>query len=455
MPTNAEQLMALSNLIAEAVKVIIDEYNTAGIPVPSLRSASTAPTLFDSPENVTPMLSKAIRTIEAASAQLSFTVASPGHVMTNKVYGFYEPSAIHVICNAKIADLLLDKPDGVHVSILAKESGLDEDKLSRILRMLATKHCFIEVQPDVFANNRLSIKMLSSDSVSSLLGHMADEVQKSACNLEAVVFQPVANAPPPTSIDTAFSKTHGCTMFEYFDTLITASKTKPEGKKKMDRFAKAMVGWGDVTGKGMLHKVYPWENCDPGTTVCDLGGGNGHIMLDLVNAFPNIEPIIQDLPPVVEQAKELWKEVNPSAVQTSQVRFVALDFLEDIPVSECNFYYLRHVLHDWPESDCLKILRNVRRAANSLSKLLIHEYVLQLLVRKDDHTEFEQASEPLLPNYGMGCLRLYQQDINMMTLGGSKERTLEEFIDMGKKCGFKFVKLWDSGETAVVEFVPV
>ncbi|KXN90283.1 Sterigmatocystin 8-O-methyltransferase [Leucoagaricus sp. SymC.cos] len=447
MPTNTEQLIALSNFIAEAVRVVIDEYNTAGIPVPSLRSASTAPTLFDSPENVTPMLSKAICTIEAACAQLSFTVASPGHVMTNKVYGFYEPSAMLIVCNAKIADLLLDEPEGLHVSILAQQSGLDEDKLSRILRMLATKHCFVEVQPDVFANNRLSIKMLSIDPVSGLLGHMADEVQKSACNLEAVVFQPVANVPPPTSIDTAFSKTYGCTMFEYFRT--------PEGKMRMDRFAKAMVGWGDVTGKGMLHKVYPWGNCPPGTTVCDLGGGNGHIMLDLVHAFPNIEPIIQDLPPVVEQAKELWKEPNPTAVQTSQVSFVALDFLKDIPVSGCKFYYLRHVLHDWPESDCLKILKNVRQAANSLSKLLIHEYVLQHLVRKDDHTGFEQASEPLLPNYGMGCLRLYQQDINMMTLGGSKERTLEEFIDMAKKCGFAFVKLWDSGETAVVEFVPV
>ena len=105
---------------------------------------------------------------------------------------FEESASLEVITEGKIADFLADKPEGLHIDELAKLSGLDSGKLGRILRMLATKHCFSEgtrlvlmslsssqaysmyiaVDTNVFANNRLSIKLVSSDPVSSLVGHM-------------------------------------------------------------------------------------------------------------------------------------------------------------------------------------------------------------------------------------------------------------------------------------------
>lgn len=51
---------------------------------------------------------------------------------------------MNVVVTFKIPDLLLDKPKGVHVSELSKQSGCEQGKLSRILRLLATKHCFTE-----------------------------------------------------------------------------------------------------------------------------------------------------------------------------------------------------------------------------------------------------------------------------------------------------------------------
>jgi hypothetical protein len=64
-----------------------------------------------------------------------------------------------------------------------------------------------------------------------------------------------------------------------------------------------------------------------------------------------------------------------------------------------------------------------------------------------------QAPEPLLPNYGEARIRQYTVDINMMTVLNSKERTLEDFIILGESAGLQFVKLWEAGELAVVEFV--
>ncbi|KAF9465798.1 S-adenosyl-L-methionine-dependent methyltransferase [Collybia nuda] len=440
LPSNPEGLTSLVNIISDAVKVVISEYGQAGHAVPSLES--TAPGPFDAPEDMSLALSKAVRTIEAACAQLSYAVASPGHILANKSYGYYEPAALLVVCNAKVADVLAEKPDGMHISEIAKATGLDQNKLGRVLRMLATRHCFREVSPDIFANNRLSIKLQSKDPVAGLVGHMTDEVHKGAVFLNEALSD--SKTGPSLSVaDTSFVRGHGCSPFDYYET--------PEGKLRLDRFSQAMIGWGAVTGKGMLPKVYPWGACQPGTTICDVGGGNGHIMLDLVSPFPQLKFVIQDTPAVLEQAKELWGKERPDFVQKSLVSFQPLDFFKETPVASCDYYYLRHVLHDWPDAECIKVLNNVHKAVKPGSKLLLHELVLQHVVRQDG--ALDQAPEPLLPNYGMGRVRLYQQDMNMLNLFNSKERTLQEFIVMGEQCGFVFEKLWDAGESAIIEFV--
>ncbi|KIJ34904.1 hypothetical protein M422DRAFT_262863 [Sphaerobolus stellatus SS14] len=434
-------VVALVNLISSTAQEILAEYSKAGQEVPSLDSTDSGP--FDAPEKVSAGLAKAIRTIEAACGQLSFTVASPGHVMTNKAYAFEEPAGMLVALNAKVADHLLDKPEGLHVDELAQKSGLDGGKLGRILRMLATKHCFREVTPNVFANNRLSMQMVSTNPVSGLIGSMTDEAFRGGSHLNAALTDP-KTASSTSADDSPFHRAHGVSLFGFYES--------PVGSKLGGRFVQAMVGWGEVTGKAMLPKVYAWENVLENATLCDVGGSSGHMVLDLMKEYPKLKAIIQDLPPVVEQAKEFWTKENPQAIEKQRVEFVPLDFLKETPVPNCDFYYLRHILHDWPNSDCQKILSNIRNAMGPKSRLLIHEFVLQHAVRDTSEAAANQAPEPLLPNYGMGRIRLYQQDINMMVLFNSKERTLQEFVQLAEQTGFKFEKLWDSGEAGLLEF---
>ena len=45
--------------------------------------------------------------------------------------------------------------------------------LARVLRLLATNHIFIEVSPDVFANNRLSSVLDTGKSVQEILTRFA------------------------------------------------------------------------------------------------------------------------------------------------------------------------------------------------------------------------------------------------------------------------------------------
>jgi len=81
------------------------------------------------------------------------------------------------------------------------------------------------------------------------------------------------------------------------------------------------------------------------------------------------------------------------------------------------------------------------------------EYILQPANRvAEDKAPVKQAPEPMLPNYGAGRIRQYSLDIHMMSLFNSQERRLSEFITLGEAAGLEFVKLWDLGETGLVEY---
>jgi hypothetical protein len=58
-----------------------------------------------------------------------------------------EPGCLHVVAAFKIPDILLDQPEGMNISEIAKRSGIEQGKLGRILRLLASKHIFREGIP--------------------------------------------------------------------------------------------------------------------------------------------------------------------------------------------------------------------------------------------------------------------------------------------------------------------
>ena len=58
---------------------------------------------------------------------------------------------------------------GLHVTDIAAPTQVDPGKLARVLRVLATKHIFREISPDVFANNRLSSVLDTHKKVSDIL----------------------------------------------------------------------------------------------------------------------------------------------------------------------------------------------------------------------------------------------------------------------------------------------
>jgi hypothetical protein len=96
-----------------------------------------------------------------------------------------EWACILIVIEARIGDALSGHPQGLPVNELSKIVNIEAGKLARILRLLATRNCFIEgvslcllqadthvihgtVDTNVFANNRLSLTLHSSNPVRDL-----------------------------------------------------------------------------------------------------------------------------------------------------------------------------------------------------------------------------------------------------------------------------------------------
>jgi len=219
-----------------------------------------------------------------------------------------------------------------------------------------------------------------------------------------------------------------------------------------ERFGLAMMGVAESAIQAMRFG-FPWSSLLQGTTLCDVGGGIGSISMGLSRYFPNLRIVLQDLPEQLDGAKKVWEEKAKDAVDQGRVEFSELDFFKQTPKEGCDIYHLKMVIHDWPDKECQTILTNVARAMTPSSRLLIHEYVLQNPLRREDASkDIIVAPEPLLPNWGEGRIQPYRADMVMMVLGNSKERTFDEFLSLGSAAGLEFVKLWDLGETSFVEF---
>ncbi|CEN62801.1 hypothetical protein ASPCAL09430 [Aspergillus calidoustus] len=170
----------------------------------------------------------------------------------------------------------------------------------------------------------------------------------------------------------------------------------------------------------------------------DVGGGHGHQCIEVRNRFPNLEGqlVLQDLPEVVAGLADI-----------SGVKIEACDFFQGQTVKgKCwspnmtidlvnvtfrlgaKFYYLRRILHDWPDALCVKILQNLRSALASDSKILIDEIVLP-----QGKIPWQSAMADLMM---------------MITLGG-KERSKRQWIWIAQRSGLQveYIHKYDGAAT--------
>ncbi|KAI0087631.1 S-adenosyl-L-methionine-dependent methyltransferase [Irpex rosettiformis] len=443
----SQEISQLLSLITSSAKAIEAEFIASDSPaVPSLNSTDTHPLDFKSLKSVRDQL----RTLDAACAQLRATLAPPIFTVFDRAQtAICDRVSLEVALSCKIADLLRDKPEGVHIDELGKAAGVHPGKLGSILRYLATTHIFQEVKEGVFANNRLSIQLLEETPGSSIVQFRVSEANRGACALLDTLLDPV-RGPSYDAKDAAI-----CKMRNWPKTWFDWHAETEEGAKVAQLFGRAMTGLGKAMSVQAAVTDYPWAQLVTGSTVCDIGSGVGTVALELAKAHPGLKLILQDMPSVLKYAENVyWPKECPQALQEKRVEFKALDFFEESPVPGCDVYFMKSIMHDWNDERCITILKNIRKVMRPDSKVLFNEYLLRPAIPHSmSSSAIDIAPAPLLSNGGVGRSRLYGLDIVVLGLCNSRERFLREYADIAEQAGLKLNGVWDAGDANTLEFV--
>lgn len=191
---------------------------------------------------------------------------------------------------------------------------------------------------------------------------------------------------------------------------------------------------------------FNWESVPKNGLVIDVGGGAGHVGLEIAKAFPGLNVAIEDRPVTLESAKNYWKANLPSHIESGKVHFVGCDFFEPQPALPAtpDVFLLRMILHDWSDKYCIKLLRNLRNAAGPDTKLVIIDSIISYACEAPLKTGTEAAPsppKPLLPNLGGANLLAYEVDIVVMSCLHSAERTADGFQSVVEASGWKLVEI--------------
>lgn len=204
----------------------------------------------------------------------------------------------------------------------------------------------------------------------------------------------------PYSLETGrsgFERLHGMPVFEYM----------AQHPDVASAFSETMVGFHGAEPPAVA-EAYDFSGI---RTLVDVGGATGNMLSAVLSRHGALRGVLFDLPHVVSDAPALLEARGVG----DRVSVEAGSFFEGVP-SGGDAYLLSHVLHDWPEEQCLAILGNCREAMPRDGRLLVVETVL-----------------PPGDTPHPGKLL----DMAMLVLPGGQERTETEYAALLGRAGFR------------------
>ena len=163
--------------------------------------------------------------------------------------------------------------------------------------------------------------------------------------------------------------------------------------------------------------------------LCDIGGGYGHLLSNLLIKYPHLRGSILELKSLIKNEDLLWS--NKFAVQ-DRCTYIEGDMFIEVPSADA--YVMKMILHDWNDDECVKILSNINRSCSQSrdGKVFIVEHLI---------------TDPKEPHFS----KLF--DIHMMCWGSGRERTITEYSALLEQSGWKYVRTYypQSGLIGIIE----
>jgi hypothetical protein len=356
--------------------------------------------------------SSVVAATAAAAAHASASEPAPmlpPHVqITQMIGGHVVTRALYVFAELGIADVLKDAPRSA--GEIAPIVGALAAPLYRLLRMMAGLGFLVED-----AESRFALTPIGEAMRSDAPGHASSMVRLIAGPVGWGVLGEFLH-----SVKTGEAGAERALGRSLFDFMTTAPREATWFNEMMIAFhggePPAVTAAYDFSGVG---------------TIVDVGGGTGNLLTTILLANPEVHGVLYDMPHVAAEARALIASRGLShrcAVREGS-------FFDEVPEGG-DAYLLSHIIHDWDEANCLRILTACRRAMPSRGRLLVVEMVI-----------------PPGNEFHLGKL----SDMIMLAFTpGGCERTAPEYAALFAKAGFALRRVVATASpVSVVEAMPV
>jgi ubiquinone/menaquinone biosynthesis C-methylase UbiE len=334
--------------------------------------------------------------------------SSNANALRRLVVGYRVSQALSVVARLGIADLLADGPRSI--DDLAAATHTHARSLYRVLRLLSSEGVFAEQGDRHFALTPLA-EPLQSNAPDSLHWRAVFDGAEGNWHAWSNLLRSIKSGEP------AIKHGFGTDLFGYL-------RHHP-GEAKI--FNEVMAAQTSVAASAVL-EAYDFSEID---ALVDIGGGVGALLAAILSAYPSMRGVLYDQPQVVIDAQSRLA----AAGVVDRCEIMGGDFFESVPRGG-NAYLLKHVLHDWDDGDCQRILKNCRRAIAKGGRLL----VVEVLIPPGND-----------PDYG----KFLDLQMLVVTKGG-RERTQAEYGELFESTGFALVGVIETrSNLCVIEGVPV
>jgi hypothetical protein len=331
---------------------------------------------------------------------------SAAYTLLDLIQGSVITQGIYAAAKLGIADVLGDGP--LTAQEIAKRVGAHPDATYRLLRMLSGFSIFSEQADHRFALTPMAdaLREGAPDSMRGIAvlmghpllwedwGHLISSVRTGAASLPAL---------------------RGMSGYDFL-------MANPEYATV---FFQGMGSMSSAETDSLL-EAYDFSQF---RQIVDFGGGRGTLLAAILKQAGNSHGILYDSPYSTSEAGPVLEAAGVAERCTIQNGGIF-----DSPPSGADVYVLKHIVHDFPESECLAVLKNIRGAIDPGGKLLVMEYVLN------------GNNERHLGNI---------IDLWLLLLLGARERTRQQYTELFASAGFRLTAVVPtSSPISIVEAVP-
>lgn len=209
--------------------------------------------------------------------------------------------------------------------------------------------------------------------------------------------------------------------------------SSPQAQEDFQAFMAA--GWGDKTRWVDWFPVQERlidgaENSDENVLLVDVAGAGGHDVELFHEKFPNAPGrlVLEDQEFVLENA-DVGGDIERVPLdlfkaQPIQGLWICRSVTSNTKPLElgARIYYMKRIMHDWSNSECLEILRHIRDASKKgYSKLIIEEVIMPA------------TGAPVLATL---------LDLLMLVSTNTLERNEYQWHELLNSAGFRVIKIW-------------